>query len=167
MKKVKYVILLFVLVFIVVLRVSQPDEMIEVQTIRTTGGESIESVAKTPELTKQMILDLFNGYAYADPDNKRAVDCVVVTDDAFGLMGIVQYTTDDYDGCWFDYLGQDGNLKGVVGIPSVTSVAGTLKYQENGTIACRFVDDNESNCLYTIHYTNDGNGNIDFNVETQ
>lgn len=56
------------------------------------------------EYTKEEILDLFYGYAYADPDERRALDCAVVTDGAYNLMGIVMFTTEEENDCGFDYL---------------------------------------------------------------
>ena len=117
------------------------------------------------EYTKEEILNLFYGYAYADPDERRALDCVVVTDDAYDLMGIVMFTTEEENECGFDYLRRDGTLAGHIGFEESPAENIQLEYLENGCISCQMQREDGSGYTCRILYTLDETG-TDFTVET-
>lgn len=110
----------------------------------TAAGETEPQTAKAeteavPSYTEQDILDMFNGYAYADPANRVVIDCVVLPESDYGILGVVQYTTDDYDGCWFDFLTEAApHTAGVEALPAGEK---TLEYVCADTITCQLVND--------------------------
>lgn len=132
MQKAKYAILLLAMVFVVVLWATHPDETIEVQAIRTT----VEEPAVSP-ITEAELLDLFYGYAYADPANRVVTGCAVMPESDHGIIGVVQYTTEDDEGCLFDFLRAEGPplQAGADAVP----IANTLQYAVKDTVTCDII----------------------------
>lgn len=154
MKKFRLVLLLAALVFVLALWISAPEEMPDGPQTEASlpAVVTLEEEPTVPQITRQEILDLFQGYAYADPDNKQAVDCVAVTDSAFGLLAVVLYTTDDYDGCSLDYINRDGACVGRIGIGDVPAEEPQLTYLGDGALSCRLVHADGSSYLCKIYY---------------
>lgn len=113
------------------------------------------------QYTEQDILNIFNGYAYADPSNRAVVDCVLVPDSSYGIIGVVQYTTDDYDGCWFDFLTKERPLP--VGIQAPPAEDSVLEYIGKDTVSFQLLDDSGVR-TYTIAFVRDEDNAYSFKV---
>lgn len=103
--------------------------------------------------TKEMILDIFNGYAYADPANRTVIDCVVMEESQYGILGVVQYTTEDYEGCWFDFLTTGVPL--TAGIEALPTGEKNLAFRESDTVTCRLTTNGEVHTYTLSFYRND------------
>ena len=89
MKTIKYAVLLAAVIFVVALWMLRPDEVITAPLAETKPAET---QPLQPQVTKQDILKLFHDYNDREPDSKQALDCAVVTDSAYGLLGVVLYS---------------------------------------------------------------------------
>lgn len=149
MQKIKYAVLLIAMVFVVALWFAYPDEVIEVQAIRTTSEAPTVSL-----FTEAELLDLFYGYAYADPANRMVTGCAVMPESDYGIIGVVQYTTEDEEGCLFDFLRAEGPplQAGVEASP----VADTLQHAGKDTVHCDIIgDDGDVHVCRLSFYQND------------
>lgn len=149
MQKTKYAVLLIALVFVVALWFVYPDEVIEVQAIRTTQEAPTVSL-----FTEAELLDLFYGYAYADPANRIVTGCTVMPESDHGIIGVVQYITEDDEGCLFDFLRAEGPplQAGVEASP----VADTLQFVIKDTVTCEIIGTDGEVCVCKLSfYQND------------
>lgn len=141
----------------------------ERQEVETTAPETAASETTAPiqtnPVTEQELLDLFNGYAYADPANRVAVDCAVVTDYAYDLIGVVMYTTDDEAGCSFDFLGKDGSCVGRIGIGSTPTENANLEYLGTGVFTSQMLHTDGGSYLCRIIYSFDEENGTNYKVE--
>lgn len=103
---------------------------------RGATDTTVPSVTEKQEQTgtEQEILAMF--YEYAESD-WVVLDCVAVSDSSFGFTGVVQYTTDDYEGCCFDFLTEGGMQRCGVGAHPAEETA--LEYAGNDTVTCRLL----------------------------
>lgn len=165
MKKLRIAVFVVTLLFFTIIWASRSEEEVVPQTETVPTETTLQITEPTlPQLTKQDILDLFNGYAYADPDNKQAVDCVAVTDSAFGLLAVVLYTTDDYDGCSLDYISREGACVGRIGIGAAPAEEPQLTYLGDGALSCQLVHTDGKAYLCKIFYISNEEGTY-FRVE--
>ena len=91
-----------------------------------------------PRWTEQELLTAF--YQYAELETK-VVGCVTLESSACDIVGVVQYTQEGEDGCWFDFI----NSQGVpMSTGSEASPVGTDTLVCTGvdTVQCRLVSEN-------------------------
>lgn len=100
--------------------------------------------------TEQDLLNYFNGYSYADPANRLVIDCAVIPDSAYGVYGVVQYITDDEEGCCFDFIRNGRPLP--VTIWAKPSGKDTLAYIGRDTVCVELLDDNGQPHIFTIAF---------------
>ena len=101
-----------------------------------------------PRWTEEELLTAF--YQYAE-DGTVIVDCVVIPDSAFGIVGVVQYTKADDAGCWFDFLNASGKPESV-GSLKAPAGEGTLEYAGNDTVTCMLLQDDGTEYICTVSY---------------
>ena len=140
---------------------------------RETGTELVQegttvvtetTVSTEPTLTEKDILDLFHGYAYADPADREAADCVVVTDFAYDLMGVVMYTSTDGEGSFFDFLSKDGIVIGQIELGALPAEDPALEYLGNGGLSCQLLNIDGSSYICKIFYTYDEENGTNFKI---
>lgn len=147
-------ILLGVCVLLVILSGCTKNETLPIQKETTTTAET--TVPKQTEAvcyTEADILDMFNSYAYADPSNRIVIDCVVMEESEYGILGVVQYTTEDYDGCWFDFL--TGGVPLTAGIEAAPTGEKTLTFLESDAVICQLTVNGEIHTFTLSYYRND------------
>lgn len=114
-----------------------------------------------PAWTEQELLTAFHQYAEM---GTVVIDCVVFPDSANGIVGAVQYTEEDEDGCWFDFLKADG-IPRSIGVQTRPSGEGTLEYCGDDTISCTLLKADGTEYVCTVsYYENAENGEIGFKV---
>lgn len=150
----KRYIFLWACVFLVTLSGCTKSETLPAQTETTLAEETTVS-RQTEALcyTEMDILDMFNGYAYADPSNRTVIDCVVMEVSEYGILGVVQYTTEDYDGCWFDFL--TGGVPLTAGIEATPIAEKTLSFQEKDAVTCQLFLNGKIHTFTLSYYRND------------
>lgn len=95
-----------------------------------------ETLRPLPDVySEEDILNLFMGYAYADTDNRVVLDCAVMEESLCGVIGVVQYTTDDYGGCWFDFLTEGVPM--TAGVDAAAGEIGSLECIGMDTVRCQ------------------------------
>lgn len=99
-----------------------------------------------PRWTEQELLTAF--YQYAE-EGTAVIDCVVVPDSAYGIVGVVQYTEKDEEGCWFDFLKGDG-IPRSVGVLTPPAGKGTLEYIGDDTVTCTLLKEDRTEYTCTI-----------------
>ena len=114
--------------------------------------ETSASAAST-ELTLSDIKNRF--FDYAQP-GWEMLDCVTVTDSEYGIIGVVQYTTQDYAGCRFDFLKLDGVFQ--TGVGALPAGEDRLVYTGNDTVSCELLKNNGEAYTCTISYYESGSG---------
>lgn len=108
------------------------------------------------------LLDFFNGYAYADPANRKAVACVVFPDSDRDIAGVVQYTTEDDSGCGFDFIRRyDKPLQLWMEAEPVEKPV--LTWMGQDTICCELLDAYGQTHMYTISCTEE-NSEYEFHI---
>lgn len=150
----KISILLWACVFLVALLGCTKSETLPEQTetvvaVETAASKQTEAVC----YTEADILDMFNGYAYADPCDRTVIDCVVMEKSEYGILGVVQYTTEDYDGCWFDFL--TGGVPLTAGIDASPSGEKTLAFLKKDTVTCQLTVNGNVHTFTLSYYRND------------
>ena len=103
---------------------------------------------QNPRWTKEELLTAFYQYAEA---GTVIVDCVVIPDSAYGIVGVVQYTEEGETGCWFDFLNASGKPESV-GTLTEPAGEGTLTYAGNDTVTCTLLKEDGSEYTCTISY---------------
>lgn len=161
MKTIRYAVLLAAVIFVVALWMLRPDEVITAPLAETKPAET---QPLQPQVTKQDILKLFHDYNDREPDSKQALDCAVVTDFAYGLLGVVLYTTEDYEGCSLDFFNKDGICIGKMGIGSAPSEDVQLTYLGDGAFSCQLIHTDGNDYLCKIFYVINEEGTY-FRVE--
>lgn len=99
------------------------------------------------ELSEPEIQNMFLEYAES---GWIMVDCVPVTDSDYGIVGVVQYTTEEYDGCCFDFLRMDGPLQ--VGVGANPAGEDRLVYLGGDTVTCELVRETGEIYTCTVSY---------------
>lgn len=158
----RYLVLyLLALCFLTACAANQEAE--ETTVVHSSEETIVQTEETVPEImTEAELLNLF--YANAGSANRTVVDCAVVTDSAYDLIGVILYTVTDEEGCSFDFLKKDGNLGGRIGIGSSPAEDTALEYLANGAFSCQLLRTDGTSYLCEIFYTNDGNGGINFEV---
>ena len=107
-----------------------------------------ETFFRDPRWTEEELLTAF--YQYAETGTE-IVDCMVIPDSAWGIVGVVQYTEEGETGCWFDFLNASGKPETV---GTLTDPAGeeTLAYIGNDTVTCTLLREDGSEYTCTISY---------------
>lgn len=146
-------ILLWVCVLLVILSGCTKNETLPIQKETTTTTETtVPKQTEALRYTETDILDMFNGYAYADPSNRIVIDCVVMEESEYGILGVVQYTTEDYDGCWFDFI--TGGAPLTAGIEASPTGEKTLTFLEGDTVDCQLIVKEEVHTFTIAFYRN-------------
>lgn len=96
----------------------------------TTGAEKIEI------LSEQDVMALF--YRYKAEAKTNVIDCTVVSESDYGILGVVQYTAEDYNGCMFDFLTDDVPLR--AGVEAQPIDMDSLEYLGGDTVSCQLVN---------------------------
>lgn len=117
----------------------QPEE-----TFLRESSEDIHD----PGWTEQELLTAFHQYAEM---GTAVIDCVVIPDSAYGIVGVVQYTEDDEEGCWFDFLKEEG-IPRSVGVLTAPAGKGTLEYAGNDTVTCILLKEDGAEYTCTVSY---------------
>ena len=114
--------------------------------------------------TEEDILDIFQGYAYADPSNRRVIGCAVMEESQYGVFGVVQYTTDDQQGSQFDFIRQ--NAPPLCAGVYAESLENSLEYWKSDSVSCQILDEkgNVHICIITYYETEIEQG---FRMETE
>ena len=144
-------ILAIFLVLIVLSACSAPAEeyiQIEAPAPETTFFRESSADHQDPRWTEEELLTAF--YQYAEIGTE-IVDCVVIPDSAYGIVGVVQYTEEEDEGCWFDFLNASGKPESV---GTLTEPAGkdTLTYIGKDTVTCTLLREDGSEYTCTIAY---------------
>ncbi|MCI6227623.1 MAG: hypothetical protein MR636_02670 [Clostridiales bacterium] len=133
---------------------------------RVPEETTLETAQPVPQmLTEREVLNLFR--KYETTSGRTVINCVPVPDSACGVVGVVQYTDRDHDGVMFVFLTMDGPLGGRCGTPNCTAVEDTLEYLGEDTISYQFQTAEGHTITNTISFSDDGNGNTSFKIETQ
>lgn len=109
--------------------------------------EATDWVEKEP-MSEQDVMDVF--YRHRDRLEVNVMDCVVVSESDYGILGVVQYTTEDYDGCMFDFLTNDVPMR--TGVGALPTDTGSLEYMGEDTISCQLVDENGVTSTYKVSF---------------
>ena len=109
--------------------------------------EATDWVEKEP-MSEQDVMAVF--YQHRDRFEVNVIDCVVVSESDYGILGVVQYTTEDYDGCMFDFLTNDVPL--CAGVGALPTDIGSLEYMGEDTISCQLVDRNGVTSTYKVSF---------------
>ncbi len=133
---------------------------------QVSEGTTLETAQPVPQmLTEREVLNLFQ--KYETTSGRTVINCVLVPDSACGVVGVVQYTDRNRDGVMFAFLTMDGPLGGRCGTPNCTAVEDTLEYLGADTISYQFQTAEGQTMTNTISFSDDGNGNTSFKIETQ
>lgn len=130
---------------------SSPTEdytQIEAPALEATFFRESSADHQDPRWTEEELLTAF--YQYAE-DGTVIVDCVVIPDSAFGIVGVVQYTEEGETGCWFDFLNASGMPESVGTLTEPTG-EGTLVYIGNDTVTCTLLREDGTEYTCTIAY---------------
>lgn len=101
-----------------------------------------------PEWTEQELLTAF--YQYAE-EGTVVIDCVVFSESAYGIVGVVQYTQKEEAGCWFDFLNAQG-FPHSIGVLTEPAGKGTLEYIGNDTVSCTLLNEDGTEYTCTVSY---------------
>ena len=108
----------------------------------TTGSEKIEI------LSEQDVMALF--YQYRDEAKTNVIDCIVVRESDHGILGVVRYTTEGYDGCIFDFLTDEVPL--CVGVEAHPTDVDSLEYLGGDTVSCQLVNADGAINTYKVSF---------------
>lgn len=154
---------ILVLVAAIFLLTGCAGEIAETTPTQITETTVAEEPLPVQQITEQDILDIFNGYAYADSSNRVAVACIVMEESENDIIGVVQYTVDDYEGTCFDFIRSDGfPLKAGV---NAKTTGDSLKFIAADTVQCQLLDENGEVFGCKITYYADSI-EIGFKIET-
>lgn len=109
--------------------------------------EASDPVEREP-MSEQDVMALF--YQHRDRLEVNIIDCVVVSESNYGILGVVQYTTEDYDGCMFDFLTNDVPLS--AGVGASPAETGSLEYLGEDTVSCQLVKENGVPQTYKVSF---------------
>lgn len=117
-----------------------------------------QAVSYTEEDVKNQFLTQTDGQA------NTIVDCVVAEDQAYDLMGVVQYVNEDRPNmCRIGFLSQDGILQ-PMGLYALPADDGSLTYLGNGQISVSLIQP-DSGVTYQCKVTfSEENGDTSFQV---
>lgn len=145
----KHIIIFILIVAIILLQSGcSGSESLEKSSPIETGSEKT-SICRN-SVTEEDLLNIFQGYAYADPSNRVVLDCVVLPESAYGILGVVQYTTEDYAGCWFDFIGS-GQPKST-GVEAVPFEHADLQADGPDAVSCKMRTLSGDTAVFTIAY---------------
>lgn len=114
------------------------------EAIRQESTSSVE----IKHLSEQDVMALF--YQCGDRLEANVIDCVVVSESDYGILGVVQYTTEGYNGCMFDFLTNDVPLcTGVGALPADTD---SLEYLGGDTVSCQLVNEDGVTNTYKVSF---------------
>lgn len=124
------------------------NAVVETEPSETFLRESSEDI-QNPAWTETEILTAF--YQYAETGT-TVIGCVVVPDSQYGIVGVVEYTVEDEEGCCFDFLKADGIPK-KAGVEALPAEGDTLAYAGGDAVTCRILteDGAESACTLTYY----------------
>lgn len=105
-----------------------------------------------PRWTEQELLTAF--YQYAEMGTV-AIDCVVLKQSACNIVGVVQYTQEDEDGCWFDFIDSQG-IPRSTGTEASSAGEDTLVCVGVDTVQCRLLDENGEEFVLEVSYFEEG-----------
>lgn len=91
-----------------------------------------------PRWTEQELLTAF--YQYAELGTE-VIDCVIFEESACNVAGVVQYTQEGEEGCWFDFVKGDGVPRST-GSESSPAGEDTLVCTDMDTVQCKLLDEN-------------------------
>lgn len=159
MKKWCFLIILLFLTGCAAASVQYSD--IDVPPLETTFFRESSADHDDPRWTEQELLTAF--YQYAE-DGTIIIDCVILDDSAWGMAGVVQYTTEDYPGCCFDFIRAQG-LPRSVGVESLPAGRDTLTCVGPDSVTCSLLENDGSEYLCTVtYYENLNNSETGFKV---
>lgn len=102
--------------------------------------------------TEQELLAAFD--QYAEPGTV-VIDCAALEASVCDIVGVVQYTTEDYSGCWFDFIKREG-IPRTGGVEAKPVEEKTLTCTGADTVSCTLLkeDGTAFTCSIT-YYEND------------
>lgn len=100
-------------------------------------------------------------------EGRQAVDAVAVDDGAFDLVSVVAFVGESRGYTHFAFVEADGTFQ-MCGVGAMPADDSKLEYLGNATVGMTLVDDQTGEDLYhTIAYSNDGQGNVNFELRDE
>ena len=117
------------------------------QPMETLSRESLVN-QNEPCWTEQELLTAFYEYAEA---GTVVIDCVAFEESACSVVGVVQYTRENENGCWFDFIKKEG-IPRSTGTEATPVEEKTLACAGVDTVRCRLLDENGEAFVCEVSY---------------
>ena len=138
----------------------------EATTEETVVVTTEEAMTETQEraVTEQNVLQMFA--QFTEGKYPEVIDCAVITDRAYGAVGVVQYIDQEKGGFQFAFLDEESLFNGRVGKSEGTAIKGTLEYVGDGMLAYAFQTKDGELIRESLYFEFDGS-NSNYKIVTE